>query len=223
MQAALSQTEANRANAQHSTGPKKKKKKKRSALNSYRHGLTGQIMVLTTEELVAYNRHCDVFLKKHQPADEYEERLVQILADTSWRLMRVPAIEANILTLGLRTYEGGDEGSLRVNLATATEFSKQAKALANITLYEQRMTRQFERTLAQLRELQSERLKQPEQQEKQQVASPNCFVYSTTGISTNESSDLRPSAFIGGPNDHPQARTAPQSEAPPNPISVDTR
>src|SRR5215472_11696089 len=134
-------SEINRANAEHSTGPKTDEGKRRSAINSYRHGLTGQIMVLTTEELVAYKRHCDVFEKKHQPADEYEERLVQILADTSWRLMRVPVIEANILTLGLKTYEGGDEGSLRVNLATAVEFSKQAKALANITLYEQRLTR----------------------------------------------------------------------------------
>jgi len=92
MQPALSQTEANRANAQHSTGPKTDEGKKRSALNSLRHGLTGQLLVLSNEELAAYKRHCEVFVKKHRPADEYEMRLVQLLADTSWRIMRVPAI-----------------------------------------------------------------------------------------------------------------------------------
>jgi len=220
MQPALSQTEANRANAQHSTGPKTDEGKKRSALNSLRHGLTGQLLVLSNEELAAYKRHCEVFVKKHRPADEYEMRLVQLLADTSWRIMRVPAIEANILALGSKTYVGGEEDDLRVNLSTAVEFRNQAKALCNITLYEQRLTRQFERTLAQLRDLQAERRKQPE---KQQVASPNGFVFSTKGIPTKESLNQCSSVSISGPNLHSQTRTTPESEAPPNPIRVHPR
>ena len=86
-----SQTEANRANAQLSTGPKTDTGKARARLNATRHGLTGQVMILSTEELAAYKRHCEIFRKQHKPAGEYEEILVQILADTTWRLLRVPA------------------------------------------------------------------------------------------------------------------------------------
>src|SRR5690348_13817255 len=173
----------NRANAQHSSGPKTDEGKRRSAMNAFRHGLTGQLMMLPAEELVAYKHHCQVFLKKHQPADEYEARLVQVLADTAWRLMRVPAIESSILAYGAKFYEGGEEGDIRVSVATALECRNQAKALANITLYEQRLTRQFERTLAQLQALQAECSEQPENREEQQVARANGFVFSTVGPS----------------------------------------
>jgi len=54
-----SQTEANRANAQLSTGPKTDTGKARARLNATRHGLTGQVMILSTEELAAYKRHCE--------------------------------------------------------------------------------------------------------------------------------------------------------------------
>ena len=199
-------SEINRANAEHSTGPKTDEGKKHSSLNALRHGLTGQLMILPAEELAAYKRHCEVFRNKHQPADEYEERLVQILADTSWRLMRVPVIEANILTLGSNQYQGREKGDLRSNLATAAEFRNQSKALANITLYEQRLTRQFERTLRQLRELQAERRKPAE---KQQVAAAgagaNGFVFSTDDVepripaaSAVETQNQRASAPISG-------------------------
>jgi len=184
MQPSLSQseiqTEANRANAQLSTGPKTDAGKKRAALNAYRHGLTGQAMILSAEELAAYKHHCEVFRQQHQPASEYEQVLVQLLADTTWRLLRVPAIESGILAHGRsrrKKYSSVEDAELRHSLATASEFRDQTKALANITLYEQRLTRQFERTLAQLEALQSKRQKEPE---KQQVTSTNGFVFSTT-------------------------------------------
>src|SRR6266481_2901055 len=41
----------NRANASHSTGPKTEAGKKRSSLNAYRHGLTGQTIILPAEDL----------------------------------------------------------------------------------------------------------------------------------------------------------------------------
>src|SRR5689334_16579113 len=179
MQPSLSQTEANRANAQLSTGPKTDDGKKRARLNATRHGLTGQVMILSTEELAAYKRHCEIFRKQHKPAGEYEEILVQILADTTWRLLRVPAIEAGILAHGRGRrghYISVEDAELRHSLATASEFRNQARALANITLYEQRLTRQFERTLEQLRTLQSERRKD---QETKAVALVNGFVFST--------------------------------------------
>ena len=49
--------EINRENAQHSTGPKTEAGKKQSSLNALRHGLTGQIVVMPTEDLAAYQLH----------------------------------------------------------------------------------------------------------------------------------------------------------------------
>jgi hypothetical protein len=43
----------NRANAQLSTGPRTPAGKQRSSLNALRHGLTGQIVVMPTEDLEA--------------------------------------------------------------------------------------------------------------------------------------------------------------------------
>jgi hypothetical protein len=50
-------TEINRANSQHSTGPKTEAGNQRSSLNALRHGLTGQIVVMPTEDLQAYQLH----------------------------------------------------------------------------------------------------------------------------------------------------------------------
>ena len=46
----------NRANAQHSTGPRTEAGKKRSSLNALRHGLTGHVIVMPGEDLAAYER-----------------------------------------------------------------------------------------------------------------------------------------------------------------------
>jgi hypothetical protein len=49
---------ANKANAQHSAGPTSPEGKQRTRLNAYRHGLTGQIHILTAAEQTAFDAHC---------------------------------------------------------------------------------------------------------------------------------------------------------------------
>ena len=88
-------TEANRANAQLSTGPRTQEGKQRSSLNALRHGLTGQIVVMPTEDLQAYQRHVASFVDDLRPKGPMESHLVQSLADTAWRLNRVASLEAN--------------------------------------------------------------------------------------------------------------------------------
>src|SRR5579862_9141343 len=92
-------TEINQANAQHSTGPKTPAGKKISSLNALRHGLTGQMIVMPTEDLDAYQSHLKSFTDEYSPKGATESHLVQALADTSWRLNRVAALETNLLTL----------------------------------------------------------------------------------------------------------------------------
>src|SRR5580700_9259763 len=93
--------EINRANSKHSTGPKTAEGKQKSSLNALRHGLTGQIVVMPTEDLEAYQQHLKSFTDQLSPKGIIEASLVQALADTSWRLNRVAALETNLLTLGI--------------------------------------------------------------------------------------------------------------------------
>jgi len=81
----------NGANSKHSTGPRTAAGKQRSSLNAIRHGLTARTAVLSSEDLAAYQRHCRQFVDEYQPANATETQLVQDLADTSWRLNRIPA------------------------------------------------------------------------------------------------------------------------------------
>jgi hypothetical protein len=153
-------TEINRANAQHSTGPKTAEGKKHSSLNALRHGLTGQIVVMPTEDLAAYQLHLKSFTDEYHPEGATEANLVQALADTSWRLNRVAALETNLLTLGVASQLNPFSDSpqqVQDAFSIVAALESQSKALANLSMHSQRLSRQFERTVALLRDLQKAR------------------------------------------------------------------
>jgi hypothetical protein len=148
-------TEINRTNAESG--------KKRSSLNALRHGLTGQIVVMPAEDLAAYQSHVKSFTDEYQPQGATEAHLVQALADTSWRLNRVAAQETNLLSLGLShptTIDAPQQIEDAMSIAAALE--SQSKALSNLSMHSQRLSRQFERTVTQLRDLQQTRRAQEE-------------------------------------------------------------
>src|ERR1700677_2739037 len=88
---------ANRANALLSTGPRTPAGKQRSSLNALRHGLTAASAVLPSEDQAAYDAHRRGFFGEYQPATPTETQLVQEIADTAWRINRIPALEAALL------------------------------------------------------------------------------------------------------------------------------
>ena len=147
----MSTPETNRENAQHSTGPITPEGKHQSSLNALRHGLTGQVVVMPTEDLDAYQRHLKSFIDEYHPKGATEAHLVQSLADTSWRLNRAAALETNLLNLAAI----GD--GIHDALAIAASLESQSKALANLSMHSQRLTRQFQSVVTQLRDLQKTR------------------------------------------------------------------
>ena len=154
-------TETNRANAQHSTGPKTESGKWRSSLNALRHGLTGQIVVMPTEDMAAYQSHLKSFTDEYHPKGATEAQLVQQLADTSWRLNRAASLEANLYTLAAALEPNPLSEApveIQATMALAAALESQSKALMNLSLHSQRLSRQFERTATQLRALQKTRL-----------------------------------------------------------------
>jgi len=94
------QIAANQANAQLSTGPTSDTGKSKSSLNALKTGLTGRTVLLPGDDAALYEAHIAGFLKHHEPAADEERNLVQSLADTDWRLLRIPALEMGIYAVG---------------------------------------------------------------------------------------------------------------------------
>jgi len=140
---------ANRANALLSTGPRTAAGKQRSSKNALTHGLTSQSPVLATEDLAAYQLHCRKFFDEYLPATPTETQFTQELADTAWRLNRIPSLEAALLDRAANPPT--DQARIDFDIVDAH------RALATLGLHYQRLSRQFQKTMDHLREIQSER------------------------------------------------------------------
>jgi hypothetical protein len=150
----------NRANSEKSTGPRTDAGKQRSKMNALRHGLTGQTIVMPAEDHAAYQRHSQTFLDEYQPKGATEIQLVQSLIDTSWRMNRAASMENNLYSLGLIEMENrllANHPDAEAALAMAMAYREQARAYAQISIHSQRLARQYERTVNQLREIQEQR------------------------------------------------------------------
>ena len=134
----LNRAQINRANSLHSTGPRTESGKLRSSLNALRHGLTARNPLLPSEDHAAYQDHCRNFFAEYQPANATESQLVQEIADTSWRLNRIPLLEAELF-------------------AQAPNPESLIPQLGCLSLQSSRLARQLQRTLKQLRDIQSDR------------------------------------------------------------------
>jgi len=160
----INRAEINRSNARNSTGPRSDAGKQRSSQNALSHGLTARTAVLPSEDPAAYELHCRQFHNEYQPASPTETQLVQELADTSWRLNRIPILEAALLAQDCSpAREQGDTPSPE-SPAPSPRFEVPSPqslvpALAALGLHGHRLSRQFQKTLDQLREIQSDRRK----------------------------------------------------------------
>src|SRR5438132_12174793 len=90
----------NRGNAARSTGPVTSQGKHRASLNALRSGLTGQTVVLPSDDLAAYQESCRQFHAELKPVGLLQTKCVQTIADTHWRLDRIRAMENNLFSLG---------------------------------------------------------------------------------------------------------------------------
>src|SRR5580658_6159618 len=138
------QMEANRRNAQHSTGPRSEAGKKTSSLNALRHGLTSRVVVLPSEDLAAYRKFSDEFLSSLAPETFPERQCAQTIIDSQWRLNRVRSIEEGMLALGHQSPEGQiDYGHPEIHaaLTAAAVWRDHSQAFVNLSMHEQRLYR----------------------------------------------------------------------------------
>jgi hypothetical protein len=160
-QASQAQVAANRANAQLSTGPKTPEGKAKSSFNAVKSALTGRVILLPTDDVPAYERLVQNLIAKYQPATDEEKILVQSLADTDWRLRRIPTLESGLYALGQREFEAEpdteSDPQLREAILQAKILVKFKRELSNLSIQETRLRRMRAQDLATLLKIQAER------------------------------------------------------------------
>jgi hypothetical protein len=155
----MSRLEANRANALLSTGPRTEEGKAKVSLNAVKTALTGNSVVLPSDDAKLYHDHIAAYAKEFQPVGPEESALVQSLADIRWRLNRIPGLEMAIYARGRTEFAAlyiGPPAEIRAMIDLET-FLKYEKQLRNLHLQESRLARRRERELAELRALQQQR------------------------------------------------------------------
>jgi hypothetical protein len=123
--------EINRANAQHSTGPRTSEGKLASSRNSLRHGLASAQLIIPGEDPVAFDALLAALMDEHQPANPTEDILVQEIARSYWLTQRAIRFQNQCFTA-----DGVDQKRLALFLRYQTTheraFHKALKVLIQL-------------------------------------------------------------------------------------------
>ena len=94
--ATIAQIDANRRNAQKSTGPRTTEGKSRSSMNALKSGIDALSEIIPGEDPVALNGLTQEYLDRFRPATPEERSYVDVLIRADWRLRRLAAAEAQL-------------------------------------------------------------------------------------------------------------------------------
>jgi hypothetical protein len=166
------QIAANQKNALLSTGPSSETGKATSSKNALKTGLTGQTVLLPTDDADAYEALIASFRDRYTPAGEEETALVQSLADAEWRLRRIPSLNTSIYALGHLEFAElfpGEDPAQRRSLIEGKIFLTYQRQLNNLSIQENRLRRQRDQDAAALKELQAVRQKRERAERKRRL------------------------------------------------------
>ena len=136
------QIEANRRNAQKSTGPKTPQGKAAVRLNALRHGLRARTVVLPDEKPDDFHQLCADLEAEFQPQTRAEQILVEEMAVSHWKLARLEIGEKSIFTQKIAAKE-------------------QIGLIVQLSMYEARLKRAFTKAMRELEHLQKNRRPEP--------------------------------------------------------------
>ena len=174
----MTQSQIDRANAKKNAGGKTEEGKKKSALNAMRHGLTGATFLMNDEDRAAWEAFSKPLIDSLKPADPMELQLAQLVAQDNYRINRIHAIEENTFSLGNCGGVCGEDVFLRHD-----------KTFQNLSLYEQRISRNMHKNLKALQELQDRRKSEERQTPRESIAKPKTFAAGAGAQSDQQQSD----------------------------------
>jgi len=94
--------DANRRNAQKSSGPRTPEGKSRSRFNRLKHGLAATVAVLPGEDPDAFQARVDAVMESFVPHNQVEYELLERVASTTWSFERARRAEAAQLSHKIR-------------------------------------------------------------------------------------------------------------------------
>ncbi len=157
------QLAANQTNAQKSTGPVSAEGKSIVSKNAVKTGLTGRTVLLPDEDAERYARHIEGFREHYSPVGLVEMEIVQRIVDSTWRLGRIPSLEASLYAIGrmkMKDLHKDVDPELRAGLLETEILLAYEKQFRNLQLQESRLRRMLEKDMAELKATQAERQRQ---------------------------------------------------------------
>ena len=153
--------EANRINAEKSTGPVTPEGKSKSSMNALKHGLRARKAVLlpneSEEDFAAMRK---AMLYELDPRGMVECIVAEMVIDSAWRLRRIPIFETQVLAYSQnritkhhpdwdKEFPNGPHSQERAEWGRAWQLSE--TSLVNIRRYENALSRTFFHGLSELR------------------------------------------------------------------------
>ena len=150
-------------------GPASPEAKQRVKYNALRHGLTGQVLIMTPEEREKFDAFVNGMMSDLAPVGTHETFLANSMAEEAWRLNQIRPRCANVSAVGdfdgagdkYRPMESQNPGIETDGIEAAvieTAIARdQSKQLALMSLYGQRTQRAYEKYKKELNELQERR------------------------------------------------------------------
>ena len=148
------QIEANRRNAQKSTGPRSLEGRARSARNALKDGYTAETVVLTLEEQPRFDRMHQDFTDQYQPITICEEQYLVEMVWARWRTHRIWNAEGVHLEVEINRAKPTLPPGASIHVQAGIVITDQIDKMDKFLRYEQRLTRQFNRAKANLLEAQ---------------------------------------------------------------------
>ena len=134
----------------------------KSVLIGRRDPVTGQAVLRTESDAETHRRFITEFVAALKPDGMIEIQLAQRLAQDTWRINRIHAIEENIFALGhSEPYANIQSAHPEIHAASvqALTFRNDPKLFSHLATYEQKLTKNFHVNFNLLLKLQS--LRQP--------------------------------------------------------------
>ena len=163
--ASLQQIEANRRNAQRSTGPRSVEGKAASRFNALKTGIDAESLVVRGEDAAALETLTAEYYAHLQPVGPQESAWVDILIRDDWFLRRFAKTDAQIFEYELQT-----SYKLIEACPLGQAFDRASSTLSRLQRRIDATERSYQRASKELAALQEERLAQPQPPPNQPVA-----------------------------------------------------
>ena len=213
------QIEANRLNAQHSTGPSTPEGRAAVRLNGLKYGLYAETLILPSEDPAEFDALLDRLDSEHQPATPTEEIFVSQIAMACWRRLRVQRMEAAFYKNkhkentqdDNRWYRPLDDNGRLAFIAQCDADCGSKSVLAGFKRYEARLDRSILSATQELRRCRADRRAQDKDQAQRQSQNQTQSPRPSPKIISIETVERAPT-----PNQHPSLGAPPAVDpAPP--------